>query len=104
MSGAALSELGPGNLALVGELDFDSVASLLEQGLAKLNSADALVLDLSGVTRANSAGLALLLEWLEQGRRRGVDLRFANLPASLVDIARISNATDLLPVEPGSGD
>ncbi len=103
MSGATLSEQGPGNLALVGELDFDSVASLLEQGLGKLNSATTLVLDLTGVPRSNSAGLALLLEWLEQGRRSGVDVRFANLPASLVEIARISNATDLLPVELDSG-
>ncbi len=104
MSEATLSEQGPGKLALAGELDFDSVAPLLDQGLAKLNSTNSLVLDLSGVTRANSAGLALLLEWVEQGRRRGVDLQFANLPESLLAIARICNVTGLLPLASVTAD
>jgi len=104
LSEATLSEQGPGKLALAGELDFDNVAMLVDQGLAKLNSANSLVLDLSGVTRANSAGLALLLEWVDQGRRRGVDLQFANLPESLLAIARISNVTDLLPIASAPAD
>jgi phospholipid transport system transporter-binding protein len=54
--------------------------------------------DLEGVRRANSAGLALVLEWLEIARERGISLRFRNLPESLARLAAISNVTGLLPV------
>lgn len=95
---ASLSAQADGRIALSGELDFGSVATLLGQGLERLESGKPLLLDLSGVTHSNSAGLALLLEWLDQGRRRGVRVQFDNIPDSLLAIARISNVTELLPL------
>ena len=70
--------------ALTGELSFASVPAALDQ-------ADALIadgqIDLSGVTRTDSAGLALLLELTRRARVNGKQLRdlvkFFELDAAL---------------------
>lgn len=100
MSGADLSEEADGALALRGELDFASVGVLYPRGRDILaRRSGEVTLDLSGVTGANSAGLALLLQWLEEARRSGLRLRIRSLPESLDAIARLSNARDLLAAE-----
>lgn len=48
--------------------------------------------------RANSAGLALLLEWLDAAQRRGQGLRFRHLPESLLAIAGMSHLEEHLPL------
>jgi phospholipid transport system transporter-binding protein len=50
------------------------------------------------VTTANSAGLALLLEWMDLARSRGVDIVYTNVPESLQRIAAFSNVAALLPI------
>ena len=61
-----------------------------------LTRATVLVINCSGVTRADSAGLAVLLDWLAWGRRKSRAVTLENLPASLVAIARISEVDGLL--------
>ena len=46
--------------------------------------------------RADSAGLAVLLDWLAWGRRRSHRVSLENLPASLLAIAKISEVDGLL--------
>lgn len=98
MSQAALTWVND-RLCLSGTLDFTSVVSLREQGLAAFGTAREVCLDLAQVGRANSAGLALLLEWLALARRRQVHLRILNLPESLAALARMSNLYERLPLE-----
>lgn len=103
MSGAQLVELGEGRFGVRGDLDFTTVGALLSDGVAAFTGCREVVLDLQGVSRSNSAGLALLLEWLDHGRAQGFELRFVNLPDSLVSIARMSNVNTLLsPLQNGS--
>lgn len=90
-----------GRWTLAGVLDFDTVGRLAVEGDVLLRTAAVrgqkqLLIDLSGVERANSAGLALLLEWLEMARARGLSLVYAGLPASLHRLAAVSNLGDLL--------
>ena len=96
MSGAELVELGEGRFGVRGALDFATVGELLAKGVAAFGGRSRVVLDLREVTRSNSAALALLLEWLDLGRSRGFELRFVNLPESLLAIARLSNVDALL--------
>ncbi len=96
MSGAELVELGEGRFEVHGVLDFATVGALLSRGIAVFGGRREVVLDLQGVTRSNSAGLALLLEWLDHGRVQGFELSFVNPPESLVAIARMSNVDALL--------
>jgi len=96
-AGARLVAAGEGRARVDGPMDFDSVSPLLIAGEALLKRRGRLAIDLSGVTSANSAGLALLLEWLDLARARQVELSYLNLPDSLARIAELSNLQSLLP-------
>jgi phospholipid transport system transporter-binding protein len=98
MSGARLIDDGEGRLRLDGVLDFGTVTALRAQGEPLFQTGRRFRIDLSGVEAANSAGLALLVEWLDIARARGASLQFANMPESLTRIAAFSNLQDLLPV------
>jgi len=97
-SGApSLVDAGDGRFALAGELGFDTVTRLLAAGEKAFAPHPRIELDLAGVTRCDSAAVALLLEWVRMTEQRGGTLAYRNLPASLVAIASISDVEDLLP-------
>jgi len=54
------------------------------------------VIDLSGVTHSNSAGLALMIEWLAQAQRDGRNIRFENIPNSLRQISTVCQVDSLI--------
>ncbi len=74
-----------------------SVPLVLKQaeGLFK-NGAEAVV-DLAGVDRIDSAGLALLVEWLRQAKRKGIAIHFRNIPARMLAIATVCGLEQILP-------
>jgi phospholipid transport system transporter-binding protein len=94
----AISETDAGRIVVTGELTFATAREARHIGLLVFESSTAqrLGVDCSGVTRADSAGLAVLLDWLAWGRRKSRPVSFENLPASLVAIARISEVDGLL--------
>lgn len=55
--------------------------------------------DLSGVPRADSAGLALLLDIVREAARRGQVLDIVGMPAGLRSLADLYGVTDLLPLD-----
>lgn len=84
-----------------GELTFATATALLRQSEPLfVPGEEALTLDLSAVTRADSAGVALLLEWIRRGRRAGREVRFRQMPEQMLAIARTSGVEPILPVEP----
>jgi phospholipid transport system transporter-binding protein len=93
-----ISEPAAGRIVVTGELTFASARDARQLGLLVLegSTARALAIDCSGVTRADSAGLAVLLDWLAWGRRKSRKVTLENLPASLVAIAKISEIDGLL--------
>ena len=46
--------------------------------------------------RATAPGLALLIEWLRAARQGGRAIHFANVPAQIEALARISEVEDLI--------
>ena len=110
MSEARLRSLGPAGgqpgvppqawerFALEGVLDFGTVRALLRDGERMLAGEGPLAIDLAAVHEANSAGLALLLEWVDLAQRRGRPLHLYNLPESLVHLAELANLGPLLPL------
>jgi len=94
----SISEPTSGRVVVTGELTFGTAREARQIGVLVLESsrADRIVVDCSAVTRADSAGLAVLLDWLAWGRRRSKPLSLQNLPASLIAIARISEVDGLL--------
>jgi phospholipid transport system transporter-binding protein len=97
-SRVSISEPTSGRVVVTGELTFGTAREARQIGVLVLESsrADRIVVDCSAVTRADSAGLAVLLDWLAWGRRRSKPLSLQNLPASLIAIARISEVDGLL--------
>ena len=82
--------------AVSGLLDFDTVGALLPQGSDAIAAGHAGFIDLAGVTGSDSAGLALLLEWLSVARAAKQSLRYENMPAQLQQLARLSEVEELL--------
>lgn len=93
-----LVEAGPGRLALRGGLDFSNAVLAHQAGLAYFtrDAAGSWVIDCSGLESANSAALAVLLDWLATAHRAGGHLRFEGLPERVRAIAAISEVDELL--------
>ena len=98
VKGPTISEAGEGRFVVTGELTFATAREARESGILALerSRAERIVVDCAGVTRADSAGLAVLLDWLAWGRRKSRAVSLTNLPESLVAIARISEVDGLL--------
>ncbi len=85
-----------GEFRLSGVLSFDTAASVLKRGDAAFAGASMNSVDLSGLTHADSAGLSVLLTWVERARRDGRLLKYTALPAQLLKIARLCAVESLL--------
>ncbi len=93
---AQFRSLGEGRFSLSGRVSFTNAGALLADGESALRRVTAAEVDLSGITQADSAALAVLLEWVAGARRRGATLRYTGVPATLTSIARISDVEELL--------
>ena len=85
---------GPARVA--GSLSFATVSMLLPVGADAIEHGRAAIIDLAGVTASDSAGLALLIEWLSIAGASGQTLHFENIPAQLRQLARLSEVEELL--------
>lgn len=95
MTQAQLEEI-PGGLRLKGPLTRETVPMLWSEAPVQLRSGDAPCrVDLSGVTRSDSAGVALLLAWLRL--RGGQGLVYAGVPEHMRALIRLSDLEGVLP-------
>ena len=99
MSQASIEVGKNGRLEIHGDLNFDSVPGLWQRCCARFSGRDQLDIDLSQVVRSDSAGLALLVECLRQARRTGKTIRFFNIPAQMLAMARVSSLDQVLPLQ-----
>ncbi len=96
--GTATIERNGKTLSVHGELDFDSVAALLDATEPLFATDPPTRVDLGGVSRANSAGVALLVEWLGRTQRHQQELTFINVPAQMRAIIAIADLDTILPL------
>ena len=90
LQGLELNEDASGKLFLKGRAVFEYVSMLEHIELFK-NDSKSLEISLAQVEKADSAGLALLLEWVGRARRKNVDLRYTDVPFQLQALAKLSN-------------
>lgn len=95
MADAAI-RVGDAGWVLSGELDFDTVPALLQRRGVQMKAGQNLTIDLSEVTRVDSAGLALMIEWLRESERKGLEMTFTHVPEQLLSIARVCGLEDIL--------
>jgi phospholipid transport system transporter-binding protein len=93
---ARIESLGAGRFRVSGVLDASTARDVLEQSEARFQQFKDLDVDLGGVGESDSAGLALLIEWLRMARQSQKAIRFANVPAQIEALARISEVEDLI--------
>lgn len=99
-AGVLIERSGENVLGVRSDLTFTTVTTVLAQSRSLLDGeASGMVIDLAEVTRADSAGLALLMQWLRMGQKQGMDIRFRHLPEQLLAIARASDLEGLIPLE-----
>jgi phospholipid transport system transporter-binding protein len=90
-------ERNQGRIELAGVLDYVSVNQLLTQSRAWFGGADVRI-DLAGIQHSNSAGLALLLEWLKIAGQSGHQIQYHNVPEQLLSLARAYGIDQQLPI------
>lgn len=95
MGAFSIERSSPDRLVASGELGFATATEALAAGVRLLDGG-ACTIDLAKVTESDSAGLAVLIEWIAHARSKGCALRYENVPAQILAIARISDVQDLL--------
>ena len=92
-------------LALRGDLTVDTVNDAFRTTPAF--SGEECALDLAAVGNTDSAGVALLVYWMQEAARRNCRLRPCNAPDQMKSLIRILGLTELLaqdsPGVPGQG-
>jgi phospholipid transport system transporter-binding protein len=96
VAAATLTATGPGQFAVTGAVTFATAGALLDAGRAQFAGQPAVTVNLKDVSRVDSAGLALLLEWLRQARADQRAVTFTGLPDKLLAIARLGGVDGLL--------
>ncbi len=96
MADFELQDIGDGKFALSGEMTFDTAERILRASEAPFEEHTQLEIDLSGVRASDSAGLALLLEWVTWANHTVREVRFTGLPERVMAIAKTTEVEGLL--------
>jgi phospholipid transport system transporter-binding protein len=96
MSKFELNDLGEGHFALNGEMTFETAERILLASEEPFEQHTRIEVDLAGITRADSAGLALLLEWITWANHTVREIRFLSMPERVLAIARTTEVEQLL--------
>jgi phospholipid transport system transporter-binding protein len=105
VSDIAIEAVGDGKYRVSGELNFDTVTQALNQSKNMFDqAADVINVDLGGITRTNSAGIALLIEWLRAAKQKHKEVLFHHIPEKMLAIAKVSDLADILPLADNSTD
>ena len=99
MSEFQLIEHKHGEYRLVGEITFATVSRALAATAPLFGDGCRLRFDLKDVRRADSAGVALLIEWLRRARQAGGTVCYTHLPEPLKAMIRVGGMAELLPVD-----
>jgi phospholipid transport system transporter-binding protein len=96
-TGSAFDAVSPDVYRLQAPLTFASVGSLRDEGVRLIAAAQrGLTFDLQGVPDVDSAGLALLIDWLAAAKARSCALRYAQPSKTLLALARLSDVEKLI--------
>ena len=87
-----------GYINVCGDLTFETVNDLLVSARQVFSHIEVLDLDLADVGCSDSAGLALLIDWMRSAERKNKNIVFHNIPAQMLAMAHASGLDELLPL------
>lgn len=96
MSEYTLQDLGDGQFSLSGRMKFDTAGAILRESEEMFEAHTLIEMDLSGVTETDSAGLALMLEWITWANHTVREIRFHGTPDKIDAIAKTTEVDHLL--------
>lgn len=96
MSEFSLEDKGGGRFLLSGEMAFRTAGKILRVSEELFEDHTRIEVDLSGVTKSDSAGLALLLEWITWANHTVREIRFVGMPDKIDAIAKTTEVDHLL--------
>lgn len=96
MSEFELIDLGDGKFSLNGSVTFASAGQILHESELLFDEHTLIEVGLSGITETDSAGLALLLEWITWANHTVREIRFTDMPAKIEAIAKVTEVDHLL--------
>jgi phospholipid transport system transporter-binding protein len=79
-----------------GDMTFATTRKLLADSKALFETTKNVNLNLADVDHADSAGLALLLEWIAVAKQMGGEISIEGMPESLLAIAKMCQMEDTL--------
>ena len=77
-----------------------NATALLEAGrdcLRKASGKKAMLVDLAAVEDTDASALGVVFAWLRTAKKSGIDLRIANIPASMISQAKLYGVYETLP-------
>lgn len=91
MSKLKIIDEGGGHFLVDGDLTFSTIDKDTVKSLEFLTSAKEITLDLSRVVTTDSAGLALMIEWIKYARSKHIQVIFKKIPQQLLNLAKLSD-------------
>lgn len=88
-----------GCINVCGDLTFATVNDLLVSARRVFTPIKVLDIDLADVSCSDSAGLALLIDWMRAAKKENKPIVFHNIPAQMLAMAHASGLDELLPLQ-----
>ena len=95
MSSVKVKQASVKSLVIEGDLTFSTIDEHTAKIMANLLTPHDITVDLRQVEESDSAGLALIIEWLKIARSRNIILVFTNVPEQLQALAFLSGFESL---------
>lgn len=83
-------------LSIQGALDFSNVMSVYKKSLAQIRLHRELMFDFAKLNSSNSAGLALIIEWIKLSKQQNKIFHFKNLPADILSLAKAAGVDKMV--------
>jgi phospholipid transport system transporter-binding protein len=96
MSDYTLEDHGGGRFSLSGRMVFDTAGQILRESEGPFQEHTRIEVDLAGIEDTDSAGLALLLEWITWANHTVREIRFTCMPEKITAIAETTEVNHLL--------
>ncbi|EGL53734.1 MAG: STAS domain-containing protein [Pseudomonadota bacterium] len=84
---------------VTGEMTLESAKIALTESKGVFDAVNDIEIDLQHVTQADSAGLALLVDWMRAAKKAKKSIAFKHLPEQMDAIAKASGLDELLPLK-----
>lgn len=90
MTQLSIIEQSTGCFIIDGDLTFATIDRQSIKSVAFLTASKHVMIDLGRVANTDSAGLALMIEWIKHARHHRTQLNFKHIPEQLLNLAKLS--------------